>query len=150
MPQESLHIIKDDRPPLDSPATALVAAAGTSGIGLSGTQPFVHAVEMAEGGEPKRTVVWSLADAEVVFAPNFAEERITTAEFVRRFRDAEWRAAYPDHPIAYMAWFAENLAAYRDQIRASKPLLMVRRGRRVAFIPQDCSPERREKLLSLL
>lgn len=148
--QESLHILKDDQAPLKSPTTALVAAAATSGIALSGTQPFVHAVETDESGQPRRTVVWSLADTEIDFAPAFPEERITTAEFVRRFRDVEWRKANPDHPIAYMAWFFENLTGLRAQIRETKPLLMIRRGRRIAFIPQDCLPERREKILSLL
>jgi hypothetical protein len=150
MSQESLHIIKDDQPPLKSATTAMIAAAATSGIGLSGNQPFVHAIESDETGQPKRTVVWCLADTEIEFAPNFPDERITTAEFVRRFRDVAWRKANPDHPIAYMAWYAENLSNLRTQIRESKPLLMIRRGRKVAFIPQDCPPERREKILSLL
>lgn len=150
MAEESLHIIKDDQPPLKSPTTALVAAAATSGVALSQTQPFVHAIESGDNGKPKRTVVWCLADHEIEFAPNFPKERVTTAEFVRRFRDVEWRKANPDHPIAYMAWFFDNLCGLRDQIRANKPLLMIRRGRRVAFIPQDCPPEQREKILSLL
>ena len=69
---------------------------------------------------------------------------------MRRFGDPQWRKANPDHPISYMAWASENPSRLRDQIRESKPLLMLRRGRRVAFIPQDCTPERREKIRSLL
>ena len=146
-----LHILKDDQPPLKSPNTALVAAATTSGILLSEDQPFLHTIEEdAATGQPKRQTVWCLRDMEIEFMPQFEPERIATAEFVRRFRDPAWRAANPHHPIAYMAWMHETHQRLRERIRDNKALLMVRRGNRVAFIPQGCDAATRDKILALL
>lgn len=148
--EESLHVLKDDLPALKSPNTALVAAATTSGIPLSETQPFIQTIEATDGGEPKRQTIWCLKDIEIDFLPQFQPERISTAEFVRRFRDPDWRATNPHHPIAYMAWFHETTLRLREKVRENKPLLMIRRGRRIAFIPQGCSAAEREKILALL
>ena len=147
--ERHLHILKDDLAPLKSPNTALVAAATTSGIRLSEEQPFVQTIEMKEG-EPRRQTVWCLKDMEIEFLPEFAPEKITTAEFVRRFRDTQWRMANPHHPIAYMAWFHETNQRLREKIRLNKALLMVRRGNRIAFIPEQSSAAEREKILALL
>jgi len=149
--ERHLHVLKDEQPPLKSPNTALVAAATTSGIQLSEDQPFVHTIEEdAVTGQPKRQTVWCLKDMEIEFLPEFTEEKISTAEFVRRFRDAQWRMNNPHHPIAYMAWFHETSQRLREKIRDNKALLMVRRGNRIAFIPQGCDAAIRDKILALL
>ena len=148
--ERHLHILKDDLAPLKSPNTALVAAATTSGIMLSEEQPFIQTIEDVPGGEPKRQTIWCLKDMEIEFAPNFARESISTAEFCRRFRDAQWRQANADHPIAYMAWMHETNCRLRDKIRLNKALLMVRRGKKIAFIPQGCDAATRDKILALL
>ena len=149
--ERHLHVLKDDQPPLKSPNTALVAAATTSGIQLSEDQPFVQTLEDDPAiGTPKRQTIWCLKDMEVEFLPQFAAEKIPTAEFVRRFRDAQWRTDNPHHPIAYMAWMHETNQRLRDKIRLNKALLMVRRGNRIAFIPQGCDAATREKILALL
>ena len=149
--ERHLHILKDDQAPLKSPNTALVAAATTSGIPLSEDQPFLHTIEEdAATGQTKRQTVWCLRDMEIEFLPQFEPERIATAEFVRRFRDAAWRMANPHHPIAYMAWMHETHQRLRERIRDNKALLMVRRGNRTAFIPQGSSAAERKKILALL
>jgi len=150
--ERKLHVLKDDLPPLQSPNTALVAAAATSGIALSEDQPFIQTLEGtgAEGSVVKRQTIWCLKDCEVEFLPAFEPERIATAEFVRRFRDPKWRLANPHHPIAYMAWMYETQQRLRERIRDNKALLMVRRGNKIAFIPQGCEAATREKILSYL
>ena len=149
--ERHLHVLKDDLPPLKSPNTALVAAATTSGIQLSEDQPFVQTLEDDPAtGTPKRQTIWCLKDMEIEFLPQFAAEKIPTAEFVRRFRDTQWRQKNPHHPIAYMAWYHETNQRLREKIRENKALLMVRRGNRIAFIPQGCDAATREKILALL
>ena len=71
-------------------------------------------------------------------------------EFVRRFRDMQWRIDNPHHPIAYMAWMHETNQRLREKVRQNKPLFMVRRGNRIAFIPQGCDTATRDKILALL
>ena len=140
--ERKLHVLKDDLPPLKSPNTALVAAATTSGIQLSEDQPFIQTL--------KRQTIWCLKDCEIEFLPEFEPEKISTSEFVRRFRDTQWRTDNPHHPIAYMAWMHETNQRLRDKIRLNKALLMVRRGNKIAFIPQGCEASVRDKILALL
>ena len=151
-PENSIHILKDDQAPLKSPNTALVAAATTSGFLLSTTSPFIQTLEDNPGDpeHPKRQTVWCLKDMEVEFLPKFKAESISTAEFVRRFRDMQWRIDNPHHPIAYMAWMHETNQRLREKVRQNKPLFMVRRGNRIAFIPQGCDASTRDKILALL
>ena len=149
--ERRLHILKDQEAPLKSHNTALVAAATTSGIALSDDRPFVQTIEEEPlSGKPTRQTVWCLKDMEVEFLPEFQAETITTAEFVKRFRDVEWRRSNPHHPIAYMAWFYETHLKLQEQIRENKPLLTVRRGKRTAFIPQGCDADTRNRILALL
>jgi hypothetical protein len=149
--ERRLHLLKDHEPPLKSHNTALVAAATTSGIQLSEERPFVQTLEEDPvTGAAKRQSVWCLKDMEVAFLPEFEAETITTAEFVRRFRDTEWRKKNPHHPIAYMAWFYETYRDLLQQLRENKPLLTVRRGNRVALVPQGCDASVRDRILSLL
>ena len=147
--ERKLHVLKDDLPPLKSPNTALVAAATTSGIQLSEDQPFIQTLE-GSVDEVKRQTIWCLKDCEIKFLPEFESEKISTTEFVRRFRDTQWRTDNPHHPIAYMAWMHETNQRLRDKIRLNKALFMVRRGNKIAFIPQGCEAAVRDKILALL
>jgi hypothetical protein len=147
--ERKLHVLKDDLPPLKSPNTALVAAATTSGIQLSEDQPFIQTLE-GSGDDVKRQTIWCLKDCEAEFLPEFKPEKISTTEFVRRFRDTQWRIDNPHHPIAYMAWMHETNQRLRDKIKHNKALLMVRRGNKIAFIPQGCDAATRDKILGLL
>jgi hypothetical protein len=149
--ERRLHILKDNESPLKSRNTAIVAAATTSGIELSGDRPFLHTIEEDPNTkQPKRQTVWCLKDMEIDFSPEFKAETITTAEFIRRFKDAEWRKNNPHHPIAYMAWFYETYMKLQEQIRENKPLLIVRRGNRLALVPQGADAALRDRILSLL
>lgn len=146
----SVHLLKDDKPALKTPNTALIAAATTSGFELSAVQPLVETVEELPSGEVKRQTVWSLKDTEVEFLPEFKAEKISTAEFVRRFRDLEWCKANPHHPISYMVWCHETANRLREKVRQNKPLIMVRRGKRIAFIPQGSDAATVEKVMAYL
>ena len=147
--ERRLHVLKDDCQALKSPNTDLVAAATTSGIKLSEDQPFIQTIEGTLEGTKWQTI-WCLKDGEVEFRPEFQAEKISTAEFVRRFRDPQWRTNNPHHPIAYMAWMQETNQRLREKIRENKALLMVRRGNKIAFIPQGCEAATRDKILALL
>jgi hypothetical protein len=42
------------------------------------------------------------------------------------------------------------MTSLRNELRTQKPLLLVRRGKRFALIPQDADPAKKAKLLAML
>jgi hypothetical protein len=150
LPDRTLHVLKDELPPLKSSNTALVAAATTSGLMLAQDSPYTHTIEEVQGREPRQQTIWCLRDMEAEFLPEFEAEKISTSEFIRRFRDTQWRLDNPHHPIAYMAWFHETNQRLRENVKKQKPLLMIRRGGRIAFIPQGSDKITQDKILAML
>ncbi len=147
---QKIIFVRGSEPPLRSTDTSLIAAALVSGCRLAGQKPFLHTIEEVNG-EASRTTTWSVdGGSEMVFRPNFSEEKIDFAEFRRRFEDENWWRENPDHPIAYMRAFADVLADLYSQLRSQKPALLLRKGSRFAVIPQDADPERKRKILELL
>lgn len=161
----TVRVLKDATSPLKSENTLMVCAATTSGIPLhthidpdtgeksgAGFQETIEKVEPSAANPTgtKRQTVWLLTDEKIEFRPIPACETIDTAEFIRRYKDKEWRAANPDHPIAYMAWMHETYSRLREKLRDHKPTLMIRRGNRVAFIPPHATKEESDKILGLL
>lgn len=160
----SVQVLKDQQSPLRSENTLLVCAAMTSGFPLftrvdeltgqrgGGFSETVEQVQPSPANPSglKRQTVWLLEDAEVEFRPEFAAERISTGEFIRRYRSSEWRAENPHHPISYMAWTHETYNRLRDKLRHHKPSVMVRRGTRFAVIPASAPATERDALLALL
>ena len=149
IPSRELVVLKDDLPPLKSTNTALVAAATTCGFMLSIDSPYTHTMEETGKGTAQQTI-WCLQDMEAEFLPQFKAEKLSTGEFIRRFRDTAWRLANPHHPIAYMAWFHETNQRLRENVKKQKPLFMIRRGGRIAFIPQGSSQADQDKILAML
>jgi hypothetical protein len=105
------------------------------------------------GGTPKRTVTWLMNAAKTVrFVPIPKEEEITFTEFKRRFLSQEWCEANPDHPISYMRGIIENKGGLVDKIKTLMPMLLLRKGKRVAIVPSgndEASKTLREKILSI-
>jgi hypothetical protein len=85
-----------------------------------------------------------------MFRPQFAEATFDLAEFRQCFESLEWCRANPDHPIAYLRAFSDALSSLRNELRAQKPLFLVRRGKRFALIPQDADPAKKAELLAML
>jgi len=143
---QQVHFIRDDQPPLKSEVTVLIAAMLACGFKYASDKPLLDTIEEEEGA-PKRSVTWSL-DGSVKAA--FKDETLDLIEFRRRFESRDWCLAHPDHPIAYLRAFSDALSSLRNELRAMKPLLLVRRGRRFALIPQDAAPEKKAELLAML
>lgn len=147
---QTLSILRDNEAPLQSPNTRIVAAALASGATFANDRPLIDAIESTPEG-PKRTVTWCMSgDRSISFRPNFAEETLAFDQFRERFDSREWCEANPDHPIAYMRAFSEQMNRLRDRVKTMRPMLMVRKGRRTALIPSDCSEERKAEILGIL
>lgn len=147
---QKVQFVRDHEAPLKSSTTPMVAAGLASGFEFAGEKPLLDTLEEVDGA-PQRTATWSLdGGITATFRPAFKEETIEFAEFRRRFESLEWCGANPDHPIAYLRAFSDKLGSLRNELRAMKPLLLVRRGRRFALIPQDAAPEKKARILSEL
>lgn len=145
---QKVQFLRDDQAPLKSSLTPLVAAALASGIRFAHEKPLLDTLEEVDG-QPRRALTWSMdGGSTATFRPAFKEETIDLAELRRRFEDRAWCEANPDHPIAYMRAFSDKLSSLRNELRAMKPLLLVRKGRRFAVIPQDESAEKKARILA--
>jgi hypothetical protein len=141
-----------DTPPMKSRNTSMIAGAITSGFEFATEKAFSDTVEDV-GGTPKRTVTWLMNAAKTVrFVPIPKEEEITFTEFKRRFLSQEWCVTNPDHPISYMRGIIENKGGLVDKIKTLMPMLLLRKGKRVAIVPSgndEASKTLREKILSI-
>ena len=141
-----------DTPPMKSRNTSMIAGALTSGFEFATEKAFSDTVEDV-AGTPKRTVTWLMNAAKTVrFVPIPKEEEITFPEFKRRFLSQEWCEANPDHPISYMRGIIENKGGLVDKIKRLMPMLLLRKGKRVAIVPSgndEASKTLREKILSI-
>jgi hypothetical protein len=147
---QQVLFLRDDQPPLKSDLTHLVAAAVICGFEFANNKPLLDTLEEVDG-QPKRSVTWSLDGAsKATFRPQFTEATFDLAEFRKCFEDLEWCRANPDHPIAYLRAFSDALSSLRNELRAQKPLFLVRRGKRFALIPQDADPAKKAELLAML
>jgi hypothetical protein len=149
----TVAIVRDhDTPPMKSRNTSMIAGALTSGFEFATEKAFSDTVEDV-GGTPKRTVTWLMNAAKTVrFVPIPKEEEITFTEFKRRFLSQEWCEANPDHPISYMRGIIENKGGLVDKIKTLMPMLLLRKGKRVAIVPSgndETSKTLREKILSI-
>ena len=140
---------EENKPPLKSQNTWMVAALATSGIPLA-EKGFIDSVELLPDGASKRVTTWIAANQKAEFNPIKESEQIDPQEFSRRFLSKEWCEANPDHPIAYLRFFMETYQGMRAWLHDRKPSALVRRGKRFALIPADASTAEREKLLSFL
>lgn len=149
----TINIVRDtDTPPAQSPNTKLVAAALSCG-GLFATQnAFSDTVEKLPAG-PKRTCTWLMdGDKPIRFEPIPAAEDISFETFRKRYEDLAWCEANPNHPIAYLRAYAEHHNRMVDKIKTLKPMMLIRKGQRIAIVPsgsEAASVATREEILAV-
>jgi hypothetical protein len=146
---QSIEFLRDQEPPLKSTNTRVIAAALSCGC-KPAEKAYSDTVEDTPEG-PKRVVTWIMdGDEKAVFEPIEKREELSFSEVRARFTDRQWCIANPNHPIAYIRAYYDNLNSLLDFVRQQKPMVLIRRGNKTAVIPADCSDERRQKILSQL
>jgi len=150
---DSIAIMREnDTPPAKSKNTRKVAALLTCGGQLSSSSPFLDAVEARGDAGPKRVTTWMMdADKKMRFDPIAASEEITFLEFLKRYESQEWCEENPNHPIAYLRFYAENIYALVRKTKEIGTHIIQRKGKRVVVYPSgsdEKSTELRNKILS--
>lgn len=140
---DKLIIIRDvDTDPLTSPTTAMIAALTALGIPLDTDCPYQETRELIDGRE-QRVVTWVLKPASFC-------GRFETQEMLKAWADPDFVKRNPEHPFAYIKQAFENHARIVETALTQAPLALIRKGKRIALIPFDATPERREELLTEL
>ena len=138
---DQLCIIRDNsREPGASDITRLVAALVALGIPLDRECGYIETRELVDGWE-QSVVTWTLkAHSDC--------GRYDTRRMIAAWSDKAWLKHYCEHPLAYLKAASENLEAIRAQMKCQAPLALIRKGTRIALIPFDATPQRREQLLN--
>ena len=149
----TVAIVRDhDTPPVESRNTRLIGSAIASGCEFGTEKAFSDTIEDV-CGNPKRTVTWMMdGGKKIKFTPIAKEEEINFVEFQKRFNSQEWCEANPDHPISYMRAAFDSHHGLVDKIKTMRPMLLIRKGKRLAIVPSGNDPEskaQREKILSI-
>jgi hypothetical protein len=140
---DKLIIIRDaDTDPRASRTTAMIAALSALGIPLDTDCPYQETRELIERRE-QRVVTW-------VLKPSSVCGRFETQDMLKAWADAGFVRANPEHPFAYIKQAFENHAHIVESVTTQAPLALIRKGKRIALIPFDATPERREQLLAEL
>lgn len=121
---------------------AFAMAAACLGVHLRPTNDFVEKRRLQNGKEV-RSCEWYLEQADPAKIHR-------TNELRKWWDDPAWVAAHPEHPLAVLReyWNALQDAAAHEQ--KTVPLAVVKKGNKYAFIPLDCEPDRKKKLLQML
>lgn len=148
----TIAFVRDhDTAPIESRNTRLIAGAISSGGEFATEKAFSDTIEDV-GGTPKRTVTWLMDGAKTMrFSPIAKDEDITFAEFQKRFDSQEWCEENPNHPISYMRAMSDHHNRLIDKIKTMRPMLLIRKGKRLAIVPSgsdEASRIQREKILS--
>lgn len=120
----------------------MVPALTALGIPLDADCPYQETRELIDGRE-ERVVTW-------VLKPASACGRYDTQEMIRAWADSGFAKANPEHPFAYIKQAFENRDRIEKTTNSQSPLALIRKGKRIALIPFDATPERREELLKEL
>ena len=140
-----------DTPPMESRNTRMIASACASGAEFASEKAYSDTIEDI-AGTPKRTVTWLMNGAKTMkFLPIQKEEEVSFMEFQKRFNSQEWCEENPNHPISYMRAAFDANAKLVDVTKNIRPMLLIRRGNRIATVPSGNDPEskaQREKILS--
>ena len=135
-----LRDVNDDPAATDIPV--LIAALTTLGIPLDTDCPYQETRELIDGRE-QRVSTW-------VLKPTSACGRFETQAMIKAWSDAGFVKANPEHPFSYVKQAFQNLNRIRESTTSQPPLALIRKGKRIALIPFDATPERREQLLAEL
>lgn len=134
-------------PPADNPHasknTVLVAALLALGIPLDEQVGAQHFREAGKDGKPLDVVIWTLQPKSLCGAHN-------TAELVKRWDDKQWQSDNPEHPLCYIKAAFENHRRAIDYVKEQGPIVMTRRGKKIALITRHTTPEHRERIFSEL
>ena len=120
----------------------IIAALTALGITLDADCPYQETRELIDGRET-RVVTW-------VLRPASACGRYDTQEMLKAWADLAFARNNPEHPFAYIKQAFDNLKQIEQTTNAQSPLALIRKGKRIALIPFDAAPERREELLKEL
>lgn len=144
---DRLILVRDVDPPTgpySTPNSVMVAALTAMGVELDEHFPPTETREKVPDGKggyrTKRTVTFTLR-------PKSSCGRFKTATLIGWWKDPAWHAANPEHPLAYLKQGFENFSRIGDFVHSIVPCAIHRKGRRIAVIPLDASPERRQALL---
>jgi hypothetical protein len=149
---DTIAVIREENTdPTASRNTRLIAAALASGAVFPSNSAFLDTVEQTPQG-PHRTVRWLMDGAHrIEFDPISEAEQINMAEFRRRFESRAWCEDNPNHPIAYMRAMTEHYNRLIDKIKTMRPMILIRKGKRVAIVPSGsdaASVATREQILA--
>lgn len=149
----TIAIVRDtDTAPTKSPNTLLVGASLASGGIFATANAFSDTVENLPTG-PKRTCTWLMDGAiKMRFEPIPEAEELTFAEFRQRYESQAWCEENPNHPISYMRAAAEHHRRLVDKIKTLKPMMLIRKGKRIAIVPSGsdaASTATREEILAI-
>lgn len=140
---DKLIIIREvDADPATSEIPNMVAALTALGIPLDTDCPYQETREMINGQE-QRVRTW-------VLKPSSVCGRFETQAMIKAWWDDGFAKANPEHPFAYIKQAFENRERIAQAVAAHAPLALIRKGKRIALIPFDAAPERREELLKEL
>jgi len=140
---DKLCIVRDASPdPLASDITRLVAALVALGIPLDAECGYLETRELVEGSE-HRVVTWTLKARSDC-------GRYDTRKLIAAWSDDAWLRANAEHPLAYLKSGLGNLRRIETEMQTRAPLALIRKGKRIALIPFDATPERRLELLTEL
>ena len=148
----TISVVRDhDTKPAESRNTRLVAAALSSGGIFATEAAYSDTVEQTPNG-PKRTVTWLMdGAAKLSFEPIEVAESITFDEFRRRYESLAWCEDKDNHPIAYLRAMNDQHSRMLDKIRTMRPMLLIRKGKRIAIVPSgsdEASKATREQILA--
>jgi len=137
---DKLIILREvDVDPVTSRTTQLIAALAAVGIPLDSDCPYLETRELIDGRE-QRVVTWTIK-------PESACERFITQAMIRAWNETDFVQHNPEHPLSYIKAAFQNHARVLESIISQAPLALIRKGKRMALIPFDATPERRKELL---
>jgi hypothetical protein len=128
---------------------AAAVAALTSGYRLippDKVANFEDYVEETSEG-PVRETLWVFDDTVTA---TFEGQPWPLSAFITAFKDRDWCQANPDHPVAFLRHFHENLNAHREHFTKHPPMVLLRKGERTLKLRSDLPEADRQKWLKVL
>lgn len=71
------------------------------------------------------------------FEEQSKDGRFQTAEMIAAFQDITFIEKFPEHPMAYLAAAYRNRARLLDYTKSNVPMMVIERGRKMAFVPAN-------------
>ena len=150
-----VEVVRDDKNPLHSPITRMVASAKAAGFNWGAEAHYADGFEKKDDGSVERTVTWVLdggKKAHFAWAENdggrwiLREEWINFKTFKERYMDIDWVEANPDHPISYMRVSHRAHIEFSKSIKKLPKQEIIRKGKKTGMIPETASDEERAKI----